>query len=80
MTILRSETDIRKIRESGKVVREILAYAGTIIRKGISTADLDHRIEQMIIERGAEPAFKGYKGYDDFVNKQYDRQIQKDKK
>ncbi|MGD2279172.1 MAG: M24 family metallopeptidase, partial [Candidatus Omnitrophota bacterium] len=63
MTILTSKAEIRKIRESGKVVKEILAYAGNIAKEGVSTADLDRKIEKSIIERDAEPAFKGYKGY-----------------
>jgi methionyl aminopeptidase len=63
MTILTSKAEIRKIRESGKVVKEILAYAEDMIEEGISTADLDREIEKLIIERGGEPAFKGYKGY-----------------
>lgn len=63
MTVLTSKADIRSIRESGKVVREVLAYAEKIVGPGISTLSLDREIEKMIIERGAEPAFKGYKGY-----------------
>jgi methionyl aminopeptidase len=63
MTVLTSETDIRKIRESGEIVRELLEYAGKIVKEGVTTAFLDRKIEQMIIERGGEPAFKGYKGY-----------------
>ncbi len=61
--VLTSDADIRKIRESGKIVREILAYAKELIKKGISTAFLDRKIEQKIAESNAEPAFKGYKGY-----------------
>jgi methionyl aminopeptidase len=63
MTVLTNKNDIQKIRESGKVVREVLTYAGKIIAEGLSTADLDREVERMIIEKGAEPAFKGYKGY-----------------
>ena len=63
MTILTSKAEIRKIRESGEVVKEILAYAEGAVKEGISTADLDRKIGKLIIERDAEPAFKGYKGY-----------------
>jgi methionyl aminopeptidase len=61
--VLTSDTDIRKIRESGKIVREILLFAKELIKEGTSTAFLDRKIEQKIAESNAEPAFKGYKGY-----------------
>lgn len=63
MTVLTSDADLRSIRESGKIVRELLEYAGKTVKEGMTTAHLDRKIEQMIIERGGEPAFKGYKGY-----------------
>jgi methionyl aminopeptidase len=63
MTILANEADIRKIRESGKIVRDILSYAQQLVKEGVSTAFLDREIEKRIAESGAEPAFKGYKGY-----------------
>ncbi|MGB2600240.1 MAG: type I methionyl aminopeptidase [Candidatus Omnitrophota bacterium] len=63
MTVLTSNADIRKIREAGKVVRDILAYAKELVREGVSTAFLDSEIEKKIAEKSGEPAFKGYKGY-----------------
>ena len=63
MTVLTSAADISKIRESGKVVREILLYAKELVKEGVSTAFLDRQIEYRIFENGSEPAFKGYKGY-----------------
>ena len=63
MTVLASAADISKIRESGKVVREILSYAKELVKEGVSTAFLDRQIEYRIFENGSEPAFKGYKGY-----------------
>lgn len=63
MTILTRDEDLRKIRESGRIVREIFSLAKKIIREGLSTAELDRQIEEVIRSRGAEPAFKGYKEY-----------------
>ena len=63
MMVLTSDADIRKIRESGKIVREILVFAKELIKEGTSTAFLDRKIEERIAESNAEPAFKGYKGY-----------------
>ncbi|MFH1664913.1 MAG: type I methionyl aminopeptidase [Candidatus Omnitrophota bacterium] len=63
MTILTCEKDIRKIRECGKVIKEIFLYLKDRIKAGISTAELDGEVEKIIRASGAEPAFKGYKGY-----------------
>lgn len=63
MTILKNEKEIRKIREAGKVIREIFSYLKKHVKQGVSTALLDREIEKLIRSNGAEPAFKGYKGY-----------------
>ncbi len=63
MTILTNKGDIRKIRESGKVIREVFSRIRKSMREGVSTAALDREVEDIIRACGAEPAFKGYKGY-----------------
>jgi methionyl aminopeptidase len=63
MTVLTQEADLRKIRESGKIVRELLAHLEKFIREGVSTAQMDREAERIIRERGGKPAFKGYRGY-----------------
>ncbi|HNX91542.1 MAG TPA: type I methionyl aminopeptidase [Candidatus Omnitrophota bacterium] len=63
MTILTSETDIKKIRESGKVLREIFGWLKGYIKPGLSTAEIDSEIEKQMDKMGGYPAFKGYRGY-----------------
>lgn len=63
MTILTNETEVAKIREAGCVMRKIFGYLKTGIREGISTAEIDRQVEEIIRENKAEPAFKGYRGY-----------------
>ncbi len=63
MTILTDKTDIRKVRESGKILREIFRGIKKLIREGISTAEIDREVEKMILRAGAKPAFKGYKKF-----------------
>jgi methionyl aminopeptidase len=63
MTILTNEGDIRRIRESGKIIKKIFSRLKKSMREGISTAALDREAEDIIRTCGAEPAFKGYKGY-----------------
>lgn len=63
MTILTKESEIRKLRESGKIITEIFSLIEKSIKPGVSTAQLDREIEEIIRSRDAEPAFKGYKGF-----------------
>jgi methionyl aminopeptidase len=63
MTVLTNKADIRRARESGKIIKEVFRKAGRMIREGVSTAHIDREIEKMIRKRGGTPAFKGYKGY-----------------
>jgi len=63
MTVLRTKEDTRRIREAGRIVKEVLALLKKRIREGVSTAELDREAEDLIRANEAEPAFKGYKGY-----------------
>ncbi|MBD3379219.1 MAG: type I methionyl aminopeptidase [Candidatus Omnitrophica bacterium] len=63
MTILNNDADVRRIREAGAIVRELLNILGEKAKAGVSTAALDAFSEDFILRNGGEPAFKGYKGY-----------------
>jgi methionyl aminopeptidase len=60
---LRDETEVGKIRESARMVAECLDLLETLIAPGVTTAELDRAAETFVRERGALPAFKGYRGY-----------------
>ncbi len=49
--------------ESCRIVAEVLDGIRQIIVPGIATKELDEFAESFIVQRGARPAFKGYKGY-----------------
>lgn len=63
MIHLRDETEVGKIRESARMVAECLDHLETLIAPGVTTAELDRAAEGFVRERGALPAFKGYRGY-----------------
>ena len=63
MTILRSESEKRKIREAGNILSGVFDHLAKVARSGVSTAFLDAEVEKIILENDGEPAFKGYKGY-----------------
>ena len=63
MTILTNKKEIDRIKESGDVLKEVFRLLEPEVRPGVSTARLDALVEDIICSRGAEPAFKGYRGY-----------------
>jgi len=48
---------------AGAIVGEVLQALREQVKPGIQTAQLDKCAEDLIVERGALPSFKGYKGY-----------------
>ncbi|KAK9136030.1 hypothetical protein Syun_015360 [Stephania yunnanensis] len=51
------------MRASGKLAAQVLKYAGTLVKPGIKTDDIDEAVHQMIIENGAYPSPLGYGGF-----------------
>jgi methionyl aminopeptidase len=63
MIVLKSQAELDKMRDAGKVVAEILALLKERIRPGVTTAELDRLAEKECRKRQAKPAFKGYGGF-----------------
>lgn len=63
MIILKSRQEIEKIHQACLVVADVLDAISAMIRPGMDTQSLDEFAEKRIVSRGAQPAFKGYRGY-----------------
>jgi methionyl aminopeptidase len=63
MISLKSLEEIELIRESSRIVADVLKLVGSQVRPGITTLELDRVAEEYIRSMGGEPAFKGY-GWD----------------
>lgn len=50
------------MRRAGLVVYQVLARLESMIAPGVSTAELDRAAEQLTLDMGAEPLFKGVPG------------------
>ncbi|MFP5237846.1 MAG: type I methionyl aminopeptidase [Acidobacteriota bacterium] len=61
--VLKSSTEIEKMRRAGRVVREVLELVRSQVKPGATTLDLESAAEKRIAELGAKPAFKGYHGF-----------------
>jgi len=63
MIIIKSNNEIKGIKEASKILSETFEYVNDIIQEGMKTFDLDKKIEKFITKRNAAPAFKGYRGF-----------------
>ena len=63
MIIIKSDSEIDLMRESGKVTGYILKELENVIKPGISTADVNHFVEKTIRGAGMIPTFLGYGGF-----------------
>ncbi|HVJ93301.1 MAG TPA: type I methionyl aminopeptidase [Labilithrix sp.] len=58
-----SPTEIARMRRAGRAASETLAFIGSRIRPGISTADIDRWVREDTARRGGRPSQLGYKGF-----------------
>jgi methionyl aminopeptidase len=61
--VCRSAAEIERMRRANQFVADVLAELEAMVAPGVTTADLDRAAERLTREGGAEPAFKGYRGY-----------------
>jgi len=60
---IKSEKEIEIMRQSGRIVAEILKILAEQMKPGMKTKEMDIIAERELKKRGAESSFKGYRGY-----------------
>ncbi len=63
MIKIKTQEEIEILRRAGQVVARTLNMVGEEIKPGMSTAELDHLIDQFILSCGSTPGFKNYQGF-----------------
>ncbi len=63
MTILKSASEVETMNRANRLVHDVLRAVRDVAKPGVPTAELDDVAEQMIVEGGGQPAFKGYRGF-----------------
>jgi methionyl aminopeptidase len=63
MIIKKTPEQVDKMAASGEVLVRCLRMLAAKARAGVTTAELDTAAEKFIRSQGAEPAFKGYRGF-----------------
>ncbi|MCW3039207.1 MAG: map [Solirubrobacterales bacterium] len=63
MIIRKSPEEIEKMAAAGAIHARTMKLIAGKVREGISTEELDAAAEKYIRSQGAEPSFKGYRGF-----------------
>ena len=63
MIPLKSKSDLAMLRESGRILAEVIFELEKSVVPGITTAEIDRVAEDLISRRKVVPAFKGYRGF-----------------
>ncbi len=63
MVSIKSEREIKLMREAGKILAKVHEELGKAIEPGMSTLDIDRMGERLIRSYGCIPSFKNYNGY-----------------
>ena len=62
---IKTQAEIKIIREGGKLLAQILEHVIAKARPGITTRELDVYAEKLILKVGGVPSFKGYQSHKD---------------
>ncbi|HDM90463.1 MAG TPA: type I methionyl aminopeptidase [candidate division WOR-3 bacterium] len=63
MIIIKSDSEIKGIKEASRIVAEVLEYVREKLAPGTSLAAIDRWIDEYIRKRGGTPTFLGYRGF-----------------
>ncbi len=63
MSLIKSSSDIEKMRESGRIVARTLRLVSQAIAPGVTPRQLNDMAEHLIRTEGGTPSFLGYRGY-----------------
>ena len=60
MSMVKQPQEVEIIGQGGKILSAILDQVLELAKIGVSTTELDHLAEKLIVEAGGVPSFKGY--------------------
>src|ERR1700676_2311074 len=63
MIIKKTPEEIERMAQAGAILVKTMNLLAGKVRPGVTTGELDQAAEKFIRSQGAEPAFKGYRGF-----------------
>ncbi|MGD6795122.1 type I methionyl aminopeptidase [Metabacillus indicus] len=64
MIILKSEREISRMHEAGKLLASCHKEVSKLLKPGVTTLEIDSFVDKYLADHGAVPEQKGYKGYE----------------
>jgi len=61
MVIVKTPEQIEGIKKSCKLLAQIMAELGPLVKPGVTPKEIDAKAEQLMRDAGGKPAFKGYR-------------------
>ena len=63
MVSLKSPREIEAMRKAGRITAQARALAGSMVKPGVTTKEIDKAVRDFIKSCGAKPSFLGYGGF-----------------
>ena len=60
---IKSTREIECMRRAGRLTAQARALAGSMVKPGVTTLEIDHAVRRFIESHGAKPSFLGYGGF-----------------
>ena len=63
MIIIKTDTEIQKMRDAGRITALARQLAGEHVREGVTTKFIDRKVKEFLVSHGAKPSFLGLYGF-----------------
>lgn len=63
MIILKTDSEMKLMREANRIIAVVLNDIESMIKPGVTTHELNQWAENRLLDMKAKPAFKGYRGF-----------------
>jgi len=63
MISIKSPREIEAMRRAGRITAQARALAGSMVKPGVTTLEIDTAVRRFIESQGAKPSFLGYSGF-----------------
>lgn len=63
MIAIKNERELEVMRRAGRIAAKARELAGSLVRPGVTTIEIDKAVHDFIVSQGAKPSFLNYSGY-----------------
>ena len=63
MITIKNERELQSMRKACRITAEARALAGSMVKPGVSTLEIDRAVHDFIVAQGAKPSFLNYHGF-----------------